>query len=196
MTHTNHEAVSSHQSDPRRTRRTLRARAILGVLVIVLGVAGCATPAAPVAEATPSASPSASPTPTATPTPTPVPLYTMGERPGYAEAEAFVTEMYNKYTDKTSPEYAYALVPQTPGGQDYARAFAYLIADKKVIFLWNPGFTSEDAAELDAQITAYVDEATELERKFRAGEPLGISVSITRGDGSVFTSDGTNTPND
>jgi hypothetical protein len=196
MTHNNHGAISSHQPQSRRTRRALRAGAVLGVLVIALSVAGCATPVAPIAKPTPSASPTPSPTPTPTATPTPVPIYTMSERPGYAEAEAFVTEMYNKYTDKSSPEYAYALVPQTPGGQDYAQAFAYLLADKKVIFLWNPGTTSEDAAELDAQIKAYVDEATELERKFRAGEPLGISVSITRGDGSVFTSDGTDTPND
>ena len=120
----------------------------------------------------------------------------MSDRPGYAAAQTFVTEMYDRYTDRSSTDYAYGLVPQTTGGKVYAQGFAYLLANQKVAFIWNPGTVSEDAGELDAQIQSYIDNATELERKFRAGEPLGASVSITLDDGSVFTSDGTNTPND
>lgn len=190
------------------TRRLNRRRAavgtasLLGALVIGLGVSGCAAGGLPTSAPKPSSATStpssATPTPTRTPDTDVLPArsFKIEERPSYPAAEALVTEMFDKYTDSTSPGSASALVPQTQAGQDYARGFKFLLADLKSLFLWLPGTVSEDPTVLDAQIKSYTDKATDFERKFLAGEPMGVSISITRADGSVFSSDGTNTPFD
>ena len=199
---------------PRRRRRGLvTSAAIAGAVTIALSVGGCSVFGSIIADdvprpaasstAAPSGSPSATSTPAAITTPSPtstvdfdLPVVGIDERPLYAVAQTLVTEMFARYSDRNGAEYAYALVPDTQAGDDYAHGFLLLLADLKSVFAFLPSTESRDVAALDAELQGYIDDATERERKFLAGEPMGDTIKITNSDGSVFESDGTNTPFD
>ncbi|WP_017794477.1 hypothetical protein [Leucobacter salsicius] len=72
-----------------------------------------------------------------------------------------------------------------PGGEQvdpaYIGAFLYALTDLKSASRF--GGTPAELEELLAKAQAY-------EQRFLAGEDLGTSVKITRGDGSIFESDG------
>jgi hypothetical protein len=135
-----------------------------------------------------------------TPTPSSVdfdqPVVNIDDRPLYPIAQTLVTEMFARYSDRAGAEYAYALVPATQGGNDYAHGFLLILADLKSVFAFLPGTESRDVAALDAELQGYIEKANEMERKFLAGEPMGVTMKVTNSDGSVFESDGTNTPSD
>ena len=198
---------------PRRRRRGLvTSVAIAGAVTIALSVGGCSVFGSIIADdhrpttsstPEPSSSPSATSTPAATTTPSPtstvdfdLPVVGIDERPLYSVAQTLVTEMFARYSDRNGAEYAYALVPDTQAGDDYAHGFLLLLVDLKSAFAFLPATESRDVAALDAKLQGYIDEATERERKFLAGEPMGDTIKITNSDGSVFESDGTNTPFD
>jgi hypothetical protein len=117
----------------------------------------------------------------------------ISERPGYAVAQAFVTDMYARYSEESSPDNAYDQVEQTEAGLYYAHDFLVILGDKKGGFAFGGlGTESTNVAELDAIAQSYIDEATELERKFLAGEDLGVMIKITQTDGTVYESEGVN----
>ena len=206
--------LPERRTPPRRRRRGLvTSAAIAGAVTIALSVGGCsvfgsiiaddAPPPTASSTVAPSGSPSATSTPAATTTPSPtstvdfdLPVVGIDERPLYPVAQTLVTEMFARYSDRNGAEYAYALVPDTQAGGDYAHGFLLLLADLKSVFAFLPSTESRDVAALDAQLQGYIDEATARERKFLAGEPMGDTIKITNSDGSVFESDGTNTPFD
>ena len=187
------------------------AAAIAGAATLALLLSGCTAFGPIIAEGTPSATatPSASPPPnpsSSAPSSTPsspstvdseLPVVGIEDRPLYPVAATYVTEMFAKYSDRASQGYAYLLVPDTQAGNDYAHGFLLILADLKSVFAFLPGSEeSRDVGPLDAQLQEYIDRAAETERKFLAGEPMGVTMKITNSDGSVFESDGTNTPFD
>jgi hypothetical protein len=170
-----------HRSAAHRGRGVLR---ILGAVTIGLALVGCALlPPTSSAER-----------PVSTDRPIEVlPVVSIIDRPAFAEAESLVVTMFTEYSDETNPKNAYDLVPQTEAGLNYAHDFLVILADIKGAFAFLPlGTESTNVAELDATIQTYVDKTTELERKFLAGEDLGVSITLTRSDGSVYESDGGN----
>jgi hypothetical protein len=195
-----------------RTARTALAGAALAVVLPLLltgcGIVASPTDAQPSTPSQPSrsssASPDASSTPSATqpslpsaPSDEKTPEVGIDERPGYAAAENFVVGTFTRYSEPSSPDYAYGLVPDTEPGRGYARDFLVILADVRGTFRFLPGGTSStDVAALDAQIQSYVDSVTETERKFLAGEDFGVTIKITNSDGSVYESDGSNRSND
>jgi hypothetical protein len=167
-------------------RGIIHTVAIAAALSMGLGLSGCSilTGTFPGPESTPVTSGDSSP------------VFQIQDRPGYNDAEGLIVGMYDKYGDTESDGSALKLVPKTEAGIKYAGSFLYLLLDVRSAFRFLPGTESESATELDDQIQSYVDTATGYEEKFLAGEPLGVPVEITRGDGTVFSTDGTETPFD
>lgn len=95
---------------------------------------------------------------------------------------AEVQQLAEKYLDAQRDGTIYDLVP---GGNQvdpaYVGAFLYALTDLKSATRF--GGSPEALQELRDKALAY-------EERFLAGEDLGTSVHITRGDGSVFASDG------
>ena len=198
---------------PRRRRGLVTSAALAGALTLALSVGGCSAFGSIIADddprptasntVAPSRTPLSTSTPSATTAPSPtstvdpgLPVVNIDDRPLYPVAQTLVTEMFARYSDRTGAKYAYALVPDTPAGDDYAHGFLLLLADQKSVFAFLPSTQSQDVAALDTQLQGYIDKANETERKFLAGEPMGVTIKITNSDGSVFESDGTNTPFD
>lgn len=113
------------------------------------------------------------------------------ERPGWDDMVEHVRGMWEHYRDLwDSGELAHHAPDGVTPDPVYAQAFFRILTDRDHAnrFLGSAG---TDPEELDAVIEgrrAWVDE---LERRFLAGEPLGVEVRIVRDDGSEFYSDGT-----
>ncbi|GAA3659544.1 DUF2510 domain-containing protein [Microbacterium marinilacus] len=184
-------AATSPAAAPERRGRGWLLALILGgvalVAVIVLVVA-VVVPlfSRPDAASAPAPTEGAESSPSATPTPATV--YALSERPGYADMESFVTGTYEKYLAAREDGSIRDLVPDTDDADDYINAFLLLLSDERGALRWAPSGTNPD--ELDAIIQATRDRVAEYERRFLAGEDLGVSVRVVRSDGSVFESDG------
>ena len=182
----------AHTPNVRRRRR--RAGAFIGAVTIAFTLMGCSILAPPTqADNEPSSSTSSTPSANEVATVEPLPIVSLGDRPSYALAQDFVTGTFTRYSEESSPEYAYNQVPQTEPGLNYAHDFLIILADYKGVFNFGGvGSESTNVAELDAMAQAYIDEVTEFERKFLAGEDLGVTIKITRSDGTVYESEGAN----
>lgn len=118
-----------------------------------------------------------------------VPVYYLTERPGYADMKAYVEDVHEKYSTALSDGTIDMYVPNTDEGHAYAQAFVYILTDYKVALIWD-NTASTYPEELDAVIQSYRDTVAHYEELFLAGEDLGVRVSITHSDGTVFESDG------
>ena len=174
----------------RPARRLRRAVSVIAALAIGIGLVGCSLlPSLDGGGGSVDSRPSAP-----APAITALPVISIADRPGFDAADRLVNEMHERYSNEASADYAYDQVAQTTEAKYYAYDFLVILTDFKGAFRFMPlGTESTNPAELDAKIQYYVDEVTELERKFLAGEDLGVTISITKADGSVYTSDGTNT---
>ncbi|UCR88718.1 hypothetical protein [Mycetocola spongiae] len=162
--------------------------ALLVVAIVLIVAALLSPPAEPHTGLLPAHSDRAeapAPTPTSLPTrapdPSSWPRITAGPPPSLDDAEVRVLTLDEKYRMRGE---ARAKVPQTEAGERYARDFLYLLNDLKFAVQITGSGTPEGEK--------IADDAEELERKFLAGEDFGVSIKITRGDGSVYESDGAN----
>jgi len=188
------DASQTPATTPNGRRRNRRVGAFIGAITIGLTLVGCSILAPPTqADNEPNSSTSSAPTADAVATVEPLPIVSLGDRPLYGVARDFVTETFFRYSEETSSENAYNHVPQTEAGLNYAHDFLIILADYKGVFNFGGvGSESTNVAELDAMAQAYIDEVTEFERKFLAGEDLGVTIKITRADGTVYESEGAN----
>ncbi|WP_147441610.1 hypothetical protein [Mycetocola lacteus] len=126
-----------------------------------------------------------------------VPTYTLAERPGMPALQDRTVAMYDEYSNRLSDGSIFTIVPRTDAGLGYVRDFLTILADKKAAlrFMTDPVLSkaSTNQYELDAEIRIKDDELTEVERKFLAGEDLGVTIRVTNADGSVYESDGSAT---
>lgn len=152
------------------------AVAAVAVLVVTVILPRASRPGATPAQPTSNAAPT-SPT-----------VYSIADRPGYSELESFVSGTYERYLAARDDGSIRDLVPDTDDADDYVNAFLLLLSDEQNALRWPPSGTNPD--ELDAMIQATHDRVAEYERRFLAGEDLGVSVRVVRSDGSVFENDG------
>jgi hypothetical protein len=180
----------THQ--PKHQQRRGLAATFLGTVTIGLTLVGCSVLASPT-EANNESGSSSAPSANAVTTVEALPVVSIGDRPGWAIAQEFVADTYTKYAEETSPDNAYNKVPQTEAGLYYAHDFIVILTDYKGAFAFGGvGTESTNVSELDAKAQSYIDEVTEYERKFLAGEDLGVTITITQADGTVYESEGAN----
>lgn len=170
---------------------------IVGVLMS-RGSQTIATPdqtSAPVTTASPTADPTPAPTADPTPSPTADPtasaqVYFIQDRPGYAEMETYIVDMLEHYRAARDDGSIFEHVADTDEGRGYVQDFLFLLTDQRSALYFLPGATSTNPGELDALIEGRRERVAELERQFLANEDFGVSIRITRLDGSVYESDG------
>ncbi|TPW75444.1 hypothetical protein [Schumannella soli] len=135
--------------------------------------------------------------PSAAPTSPSSGAYDLVDRPAFTAYVTRVTQLRDTYLQARRDGSIHQWVPATTTGDDYASAFIYLLTDKKAAtnFMLRGTTTDDDPAVLDAKVAAWDAELTELERKFLAGEPFGVNITIKRSDGTTFHYDGAAGPN-
>ncbi|MGN8247080.1 hypothetical protein ACTHAM_000752 [Cellulomonas soli] len=121
--------------------------------------------------------------------------YSITDRPGWNPLVEHGQRLSDTYLAKMDDGTIFEIVPQTQEGVNYAHDFLVLLADENSALLFATQ-TSDDPAELDAVIQETRDRFDELERMFLAGEDFDVDISITRSDGTTYTSDGNNHADD
>ncbi len=137
--------------------------------------------------ASPSDPNQADPEPTAT-------VYRMDERPGYESMVTYVTDKLDHYKDEIlnnntmfMSEYR---IPDTQDGTDYMTGYMAALLGTVNEAKAAADETSEDPDALDAKIDSYRTTVDTLEARFKKGQALGVSMTVTGNDGKKYTVDG------
>lgn len=137
--------------------------------------------------ASPSDPNQADPEPTST-------VYRMDERPGYESMVTYVTDKLDHYKDEIlnnntmfMSEYR---IPDTQNGTDYMTGYMAALLGTVNEAKAAADETSEDPDALDAKIDSYRTTVDTLEARFKKGQALGVSMTVTGNDGKKYTVDG------
>ena len=118
--------------------------------------------------------------------------YQMVDRPGWQDMVDTVSGIEDKYKAALEDGSIVNMTPVSPkDNPQYFKDFFYILWDYNAAIPFMEMTGGTDPVELDARIAALKDKALLTESQFLAGEEFGISIKITREDGSVYESDGT-----
>jgi hypothetical protein len=165
-----------------------KAIAAAGVLVLAITLSACSLIPLPTPGGQQEREPRSAET--AEPQITEVPTLYIDDRPGFQPMIDHITGMYDRYLAEFQSG---SITNYFPDGYDesYAKDFLYILADKKGATLFMGSQSSTSAADLDLTIKSFVHDADVVEQKFLAHQDLGVTISIKRGDGTSYESDGT-----
>ena len=109
----------------------------------------------------------------------------------YTAYSQLVNDTYDKYMSKLEAGTIFddLNLPANQDSADYVHDFMLIITDRKSALRFGCEITT-DVDELDDIYETKSNEVKELERKLNAHEDFGITIRITRSDGSVYESDG------
>ncbi len=137
--------------------------------------------------ASPSDPNQADPEPTST-------VYRMDERPGYESMVTYVTDKLDHYKDEilnnTTMFMSEYRIPDTQNGTDYMTGYMAALLGTVNEAKAAADETSEDPDALDAKIDSYRTTVDTLEARFKKGQALGVSMTVTGNDGKKYTVDG------
>ena len=138
--------------------------------------------------ASPSDPNQADPEPTST-------VYRMDERPGYESMVTYVTDKLDHYKDEilnnnTTMFMSEYRIPDTQDGTDYMTGYMAALLGTVNEAKAAADETSEDPDALDAKIDSYRTTVDTLEARFKKGQVLGVSMTVTGNDGKKYTVDG------
>lgn len=133
--------------------------------------------------------PAAAPRPITEPSPTQQ-TYTIEDRPEYDPAVAHLDDLVEGYLAAYEDNSIYEHVPTSTEGHEYVWDFLYLLDLQREGLHEARGTVSTEAAELDAMIADFRDEADEVERRFLGSEDFEVQITAEREDGTTYESDG------
>lgn len=123
----------------------------------------------------------------------PLPTVNIVDRPEFLPLRDRLESRQQQYRDMLDDGRIFEIVPRSEAGIRYAGDFLMITTDivsALKIMSASGGYSSTIPEELDARLSALGEKADDAERRFLAGEDLGVSIRITREDGSVYESGG------
>jgi hypothetical protein len=121
---------------------------------------------------------------------------TITSREGWYDLQYRAESVYEEYQDALDDDSIMRFVPNNPKGIAYAKGFVSTLLDQKQkVDKWGGDDDTKplsgDAATLDAKIKDAKTTIVDVEKRFLAGEALGVPVHLTTESGERIDSDGT-----